>query len=281
MKKYKKINTINTSNKKDEDDDKIDFNSMDVVVERVEGGLVGALRVTDDINYPIFKLDDLISIRVPQKLGKKDFVLYKTQNEYFVRRIIKYIDEDIYVAGDNEKEYHIIHKTDIVGKVISRERKNKRISFSINPKYKLYTFRKVNLAYFRLKNRTIDYEQEVINISLEKASITAQTLFQNKTEYKGSIDLDSELQSFINPDTLVLELKEAMENEALATKNALENAQNAILEEMANIKSNQSNEDENDDEVVEEIVEYVDEDGNPIDVEENDLEYENLEEKDE
>lgn len=281
MKKYKKINTINTSNKKDEDDDKIDFNSMDVVVERVEGGLVGALRVTDDINYPIFKLDDLISIRVPQKLGKKDFVLYKTQNEYFVRRIIKYIDEDIYVAGDNEKEYHIIHKTDIVGKVISRERKNKRISFSINPKYKLYTFRKVNLAYFRLKNRTIDYEQEVINISLEKASITAQTLFQNKTEYKGSIDLDSELQSFINPDTLVLELKEAMENEALATKNALENAQNAILEEMANIKSNQSNEDENDDEVVEEIVEYVDEDGNPIDVEENNLEYENLEEKDE
>lgn len=281
MKKYKKINTINTSNKKDEDDDKIDFNSMDVVVERVEGGLVGALRVTDDINYPIFKLDDLISIRVPQKLGKKDFVLYKTQNEYFVRRIIKYIDEDIYVAGDNEKEYHIIHKTDIVGKVISRERKNKRISFSINPKYKLYTFRKVNLAYFRLKNRTIDYEQEVINISLEKASITAQTLFQNKTEYKGSIDLDSELQSFINPDTLVLELKEAMENEALATKNALENAQNAILEEMANIKSNQSNEDENDEEVVDEIVEYVDEDGNPIDVEENDLEYENLEEKDE
>lgn len=281
MKKYKKINTINTSNKKDEDDDKIDFNSMDVVVERVEGGLVGALRVTDDINYPIFKLDDLISIRVPQKLGKKDFVLYKTQNEYFVRRIIKYIDEDIYVAGDNEKEYHIIHKTDIVGKVISRERKNKRISFSINPKYRLYTFRKVNLAYFRLKNRTIDYEQEVINISLEKASITAQTLFQNKTEYKGSIDLDSELQSFINPDTLVLELKEAMENEALATKNALENAQNAILEEMANIKSNQSNEDENDEEVVDEIVEYVDEDGNPIDVEENDLEYENLEEKDE
>ena len=281
MKKYKKINTINTSNKKDEDDDKIDFNSMDVVVERVEGGLVGALRVTDDINYPIFKLDDLISIRVPQKLGKKDFVLYKTQNEYFVRRIIKYIDEDIYVAGDNEKEYHIIHKTDIVGKVISRERKNKRISFSINPKYKLYTFRKVNLAYFRLKNRTIDYEQEVINISLEKASITAQTLFQNKTEYKGSIDLDSELQSFINPDTLVLELKEAMENEALATKNALENAQNAILEEMANIKSNKSNEDENDEEVVDEIVEYVDEDGNPIDVEENDLEYENLEEKDE
>ena len=281
MKKYKKINTINTSNKKDEDDDKIDFNSMDVVVERVEGGLVGALRVTDDINYPIFKLDDLISIRVPQKLGKKDFVLYKTQNEYFVRRIIKYIDEDIYVAGDNEKEYHIIHKTDIVGKVISRERKNKRISFSINPKYKLYTFRKVNLAYFRLKNRTIDYEQEVINISLEKASITAQTLFQNKTEYKGSIDLDSELQSFINPDTLVLELKEAMENEALATKNALENAQNAILEEMANIKSNQSNEDENDEEVVDEIVEYVDEDGNPIDVEENDLEDENLEEKDE
>ena len=281
MKKYKNINTINTSNKKDEDDDKIDFNSMDVVVERVEGGLVGALRVTDDINYPIFKLDDLISIRVPQKLGKKDFVLYKTQNEYFVRRIIKYIDEDIYVAGDNEKEYHIIHKTDIVGKVISRERKNKRISFSINPKYKLYTFRKVNLAYFRLKNRTIDYEQEVINISLEKASITAQTLFQNKTEYKGSIDLDSELQSFINPDTLVLELKEAMENEALATKNALENAQNAILEEMANIKSNQSNEDENDEEVVDEIVEYVDEDGNPIDVEENDLEYENLEEKDE
>ncbi len=226
MKKFKKkLNTELPLSPEEDEEDKIDIHSMDVVVERVEHGLVGSLRIENEINLPVFKQGDYVLLIRPSKLSKKDFVLYQSHEEYFLRRIIKYKEDDIYVAGDNEKEYHIIHKEDIVGKVISRERKNKRLSFSLTPKKKLYTFKKVNLAYFRLKNRITDYEQEINNESLELASQSAaenKTLFENKTEIKYDIDLDSDLRDFLNPDTLVQELREAMNEESQSQEETVE-----------------------------------------------------------
>lgn len=190
--------------------------SIDTVVERLEAGLVGSLKIEDELNYPIFKLGDIVQLRAPIKLQLKDFVLYKAHDEYFLRRIIKYKEDEIFVAGDNEKAYRLITKNDIVGKAISRERKNKRLSFSLTPKKRFYTFRKVKLSYFRLGNRVINYEQEVNNESLEIASISAyenKNAANNRIDIKYDIDLDSDLQSFINPDKLVLELKQAMNSE--------------------------------------------------------------------
>lgn len=218
MKKYrKKLNTKLPVSPDEDDEDTIDVHSMEVVVERVEHGLVGSLRITDGINAPMLKPGDYALLRKPAKLSKKDFVLYQSHEAYFLRRIIKYKEDDIYVAGDKEKEYHIIHKDDIVGKVISRERKNKRLSFSLTPRKRIYTFKKVNLAYFRLKNRITDYEQEINNESLELASQSAaeiKTVFENKTVVKYDIDLDSDLKDFLNPDTLVQELQDAMNESA-------------------------------------------------------------------
>ncbi len=214
MKKFKK--QLNTTAEAEAildqlDEDKVDVHGMDVVVERVEGGLVGSLRIEDKTNHPIFKINDYALIRTPSRLLVKDFVLYNDNDNYYLRRIIKFKNDDIYVAGDHEKEYHIIHKQDVVGKVISRERKKKRMSFSLTPKKKLYTFRKVNLSYFRLKNRiatTVDESYiDPSTLTLEQIQIG----FENKTEQKINLDLDSELSSFLNPDTLVLELRQAME----------------------------------------------------------------------
>ena len=39
-----------------EDDYKLDVNSLDVVLERIEGGLIGTLRIEDEINKPLLKM---------------------------------------------------------------------------------------------------------------------------------------------------------------------------------------------------------------------------------
>ena len=213
------------------EEEKLDVNCLDVVLERVAAGLIGTLRVEDEMNKPLLRKGDFAHIRTPQRLEKKDLVLYKTHDEYFIRRIIKFKEYSIYVAGDHEKEYHVIHKEDIIGKVIGRQRGRRFLSFTLNPSKKIYTFRKVNLAYFRLKDRVLDYEDDLNNQALENAMQNIDKQAQeNVSEYKYDFDLDSELSSFLDPDELVRQLENA---EAQP--------------------------------VVEEEIQYVDEDGNPID----------------
>ncbi len=192
----------------EEVEEKLDVNGLDIVLDRVTHGLIGTLKIEDDMNKPLLRVGDYAHIRTPQRLEKKDLVLYKTHDEYFIRRIIKFKDMNIYVAGDHEKEYHIIHKEDIIGKVIGRQRKKRFLSFSLNPTKKIYVFRKVNLAYFRLKDRVLDYEDDINNQALENAmqNITEQQQ-QDAQQYKYDFDLDSELSSFLDPDELVRQLE--------------------------------------------------------------------------
>ena len=39
-------------------------------------GLIGTLRIEDDMNKPLLRKDDFAHIRTPQRLEKKDMVLY-------------------------------------------------------------------------------------------------------------------------------------------------------------------------------------------------------------
>lgn len=199
---------------KTEEEDEFNPNGMTMVVDRVEHGLVGSLMINnDDSNKPLFKNGDIVHFRSPSRLQKKDIVLYKNHDEYYIRRIIKFKDDDIYVAGDNEKAYHIIRKEEIVGKAIGRQRKKKFLSFSFtkNTKTKFYDFRKVNLAKFRLGNRILDYEQEVDNDAYENALLLSENVQAQqqaeKPKYIIDIDLDSDLADFLNPDDLVTEFK--------------------------------------------------------------------------
>jgi len=193
----------------EEQEESLDVNGLDIVLDRVTHGLIGTLKIEDDMNKPLLRKNDYAHIRTPQRLEKKDLVLYKSHDEYFIRRIIKFKDMNIYVAGDHEKEYHIIHKEDIIGKVIGRQRKKRFLSFSLNPTKKIYVFRKVNLAYFRLKDRVLDYEDDINNQALENAMQNIETQAQEQQEYKYDFDLDSELSAFLDPDELVRQLETA------------------------------------------------------------------------
>ena len=250
MASYKKKKTTDEENLNSENNEAtvenesdFDRNSMETVVNRVRGGLVGEYKILDEtINKPMFKKGDIICFRAPARLQKGDFVLYqvtKDSDDYAIRRIIKFIDEDIYVAGDHESEYHIIHREDVVAKALSRERKNKWLTLTgFSKKKKFYVFKKVKLAKLRLGNRVRTNEDDINSDAFEQAmqnvNAQAQTV-QEKPKYVITIDLDSDLAAFLNPDDLAREWLESEQSET---------------------------EDEN----VREI--YVDEEGNPITKEE-------------
>ncbi|MBO5542547.1 MAG: hypothetical protein J5936_03820 [Acholeplasmatales bacterium] len=257
--KKKKIEEENVNNEAEENlenEPEFDRHSMETVVNRVRGGLVGEYKILDStINKPMFKQGDIVCFRAPARLQKSDFVLYavnKDADEFAIRRIIKFVDDDIYVAGDHESEYHIIHREDVVAKAISRERKNKWLTLTgFARKKRFYVFKKVKLAKLRLGNRVRTNEDDINSDALELAmqNVNAQQQqVQEKPKYVITIDLDSDLAAFLNPDDLA---KEWLEAEA---QQAAEEAEN-----------------------VREI--YVDEDGNPISKEEYEALMESQEEE--
>lgn len=262
MKKNKQPIKENTSLNEVEED-KVDVNSKEVVVERVEHGLIGSLRIEDETNSPFFKANDLAFIRYPSKLEKKDYVLYKDHDDYFLRRIMKYNDDGIYVAGDNEKSYHLIQKESIIGKVIGRQRKNKFKSINLKPSLSLNTYNliKYNLSYFRLKNRVIAYDDDINTEAFEIAKERLENVNENKAINTPVViqqdiekELDSELNYFINPDDLVIELQKEMqaqaiqeENERLEKERKLEEARRMVEEYDENNSSNEDEYEENDD----------------------------------
>lgn len=204
--------------KTDEEKGKYTKEQLEVILERVDAGLIGSLPIgTDPTNRPILKKGDIAQLRKPNRLLRKDFVFYKIGDDYFLRRIIKFKGDDIYVAGDREHEYHIIHKENIIAKVVGRERGKKYISFGFFPKGRFYTWRKVNCAYFRLGNRVKTYDSdqsdESFNQAMQLLEAQNQAQQQNQNQVQApvisaDIDLDSDLAAFIDPDELVLELRE-------------------------------------------------------------------------
>ena len=194
--------------KTEEDEEAFDPNGLENVIDRVEGGLIGSLRIANDINFPLFMQDDIVHLRAPQRILKKDIVLYKDHDEYYLRRIIKYKDDGMYVAGDNERAYHIIHKEDIIAKAIARERGNDYLSLTLQQCNPLYTFIKAKLAFIRLGNRVIEHEQDLNTEALEAAK---QVIHEREEIKELKVDLsadmlDIDLSSFKDPNSLVHEL---------------------------------------------------------------------------
>lgn len=252
-----------------EEEEKFNPNGLENVIDRITHGLVGTLCIEDGVmNKPLFRQGDYVHFITPAKLEKKDIILYRSNEEFFVRRIIKFDNEDIYVAGDNEREYHIAHREDVVGKAIGRQRKKKYLSFSLKNNQKFYLFRKVNLAKLRLGNRVMNYDddmsQESFEIAMQNLDATQQT---TTTEVKptyntAGIDLDSELADFLNPDDLVREIKS--QNVQVEDEEFEADDENSAAEEIIDYIDNEDaeseeNSDSNDEESEEEIEEEKDE----------------------
>lgn len=216
---------IDEEEEKKQEEDVFDPNGLEHVVDRVIHGLVGALKIKDEdkLNRPFFKSGDIVCFRAPSRLQKGDFVLYSSHEQFYLRRIIKFAEDNIYVAGDAEREYHIITKEEVIGKAISRQRKNKWLTLTgFAKKKRAYTFRKVNLAALRLGNRVSSYEDDVNNeayeLAMQNIESTRQQEAPAKPQFVINIDLDSDLQSFLNPDDLVKEWEEAERAEAEASE---------------------------------------------------------------
>ena len=238
-KKNEEENVNNEAEENLENEPEFDRHSMETVVNRVRGGLVGEYKVLDStINKPMFRQGDIVCFRAPARLQKGDFVLYavsKDADEFAIRRIIKFVDDDIYVAGDHESEYHIIHREDVVAKAISRERKNKWLTLTgFARKKRFYVFKKVKLAKLRLGNRVRTNEDDINSDALELAmqNVNAQQQqVQEKPKYVITIDLDSDLAAFLNPDDLA---KEWLEAEAQQAADEAENVREIYVDEEGN-----------------------------------------------
>ena len=178
---------------------------IDVVVNRVEAGVVGSLYIEDTMNKPFFIPGDIVHLTKYSKLLIGDFILYEEQGKYFIRRIIKFKNDDIYIAGDNENMYHKIDKTLIIAKAIARERKLTTVSLNDRSKFKGYRFKKTKLAYFRLKNRVIEYEQELLDESIKIAKMNTVVNESKKTNVNMSVNIDIDLSNFVDPDTYAYE----------------------------------------------------------------------------
>lgn len=223
FKKNKKIEEVyniddiideSIASKTSDTDEPFDQNGLEHVIDRIEGGLIGSLRINSDRNYPLFKKGDIVHLRGPQRILKKDIVLYKDHDEYYLRRIIKYKNEGMYVAGDNENAYHVIRKEDIVAKAIARERGNSYLSLSLQQCNPLYTFIKVRLAFIRLGNRVIEHEQDLNTEALEVAKqvIMEQEEIKELKMNLSNDGLEAELASFKDPNELVYELNKEKKN---------------------------------------------------------------------
>ena len=210
----------NTEENKSEENEKYDLNGIEVVLERIEAGLIGALLVKDSkINKPLIKDGDYVHLRAYAKLLPKDIIFYKDHDDYFIRRIIKFENDEIWCAGDNERYFRIIHKDNVIAKALGRTRGKKFLSFGLgNSKYRLYANWKSYFNGIRLANRVMTFDEETNSESFELAmqNFEAQQAQQAQTQQaqaqniqiSSDIDLDSELADFLNPDDLVKELQE-------------------------------------------------------------------------
>ena len=203
---------------KEEEEDVFDPNSLENVLNRVESGLIGSLRIEKNTNWPLLLPNDIVHLRAPQKIMIKDFVLYKVNDDYALRRIIKYKDDKIFVAGDHENAYRIIYRDDIIAKAIGRERHNKYSSFNLNHDNSFYTFCKVKLARFRLGKRIVAADEDLTNESLIVAQNSLDDIKDlDIREDEAKIEID--LSGFTSPNDLVytylLDHKQAEANDQL------------------------------------------------------------------
>jgi hypothetical protein len=252
QKKKKKINDDDTPIVLDEDDP----NNLPIALERIKAGLVGTLLIKDNINKPMIKRDDLIHFRQSARIERGDFVLYSSHDEYFIRRVIKFEELNIYVAGDNENVFHIIHKEDVIAKGIGRQRGIKYLSFTLDKRRnRLYLFKKVNMANLRIK-KVNNYDDDQNQIALQNAIEKLNTLETEKVSQENDVidfDMDAELKSFINPDYLAREVELNKNRDIAVVVDAVYNEKERIFDEKVK--------DDTD-------VEYVDENGNPVEVDE-------------
>jgi len=209
---------------------------------KLEDRHICSIKVMDNINSPILKVNDIIHFIMSEKVNIKDFILYKNYDKYFIRRIIKITKKGVYVAGDNENKYHLISQNDIVGRAVGRERGIKYLSFTLKPRYRLYALRKTKINYLRLKNRITDYDEEVNEITLRNLKSNTKKSLNEKKKIKEDLEIDDAIKIFINPNEFEIPTDDY--DDSLDDLNVKEEDLPSIEEDIANYENMDIEDDE-------------------------------------
>lgn len=70
---------------------------------------------------PLYRHGDRVLTWNWGQIRKDDVVVFKSKEKYFIKRIDKFVDNYVYISGDNKKEdveMGPVKKNQIVGKVI-------------------------------------------------------------------------------------------------------------------------------------------------------------------
>lgn len=192
-------------------------NDFETICERLEYDHIAYMYIKDEINSPMFKKGDIISLKRKDWYDEKDIVLYSLEGNYYLRRIIRKSDKSYFLCADNENEIRFIDESCILGKVISRERGNKRYSLVLNNK-SFYVKTKMRKGKYLLTKDTIsDDHIEIDNVynQAESASYTSSIDRRTKLDLDNIIPLDEKLlrdiEQFKDPIEKVKEYEEIQE----------------------------------------------------------------------
>ena len=199
--------------------------SIEHLLDRLENGNVGSYKVLDDLNRKLIKKDDIIQLKESEEYKKKNFVLYRFQDEYFLKRIVKIVvkkekievEEDgetnyytiihktYYLAADKEKTMHIVSEDQILARAIARQRGKKYYSLLNKHHRFLYNFLKVHFLFFRFKgNKAIDSDMQINYEAIKQAIIATKKSGKSLDMKKKYIrDLKKDLVGFEDPNAFV------------------------------------------------------------------------------
>lgn len=181
-----------------------EYELTDSQVARLESNHICSVKVLDDINAPIIKRNDIVHFIMSEKINTRDFIIYRNYDKFFIRRILKITNKGVYVAGDNEKKYHLISKNDIMARAVGREHNTHYLSFTLKHRRRLYTFTKTRISYLRIKNRITDYDEEMNEITLKHLKANLNNNYKEEKVSKKDLKKLDDLDMFIDPNNYVI-----------------------------------------------------------------------------
>lgn len=136
--------------------------TLDSKLARIEDGEISEIITFDKNMEPILKYNySSLVLRELNYLRPGDIILHNTRyNKYSVRRVIKIVDDDIFVLGDTEHRYTIIKKNNILAKVVAKIDGTKFVSFNSRSKIKKYAKSKIHSSRLRTLGRVIQASDE-------------------------------------------------------------------------------------------------------------------------
>lgn len=186
--------------------------TYEAAANRLAGGFIAFLPIDDEINAPLLKPNDKVALLKVDRLHPRDFIFYEQKGHFFIRRIIQIKENSYFVCGDKEKEVRYVNQAEILGKIISRERGVKRLSFQLKRRKKFYTFKKMLKGKMLLRNHPIYEDETSLSNTYELALQQKKKNEEEKkpvspqiTENSKDLRLEKELSVFKSPTERVRE----------------------------------------------------------------------------